>query len=301
MCHTKSDYLLGLDIGGTDTKYAVVDDNRCIVQTGKIRCRSTSTIRGEFLNHLARCLDELSDFWPARGLGVAIAGEVLAGGILGRAPNLPSWQKTNCLTAAQSLTEERPVRVLNDVQAAAYAITAGMVGRLPQRSALLVAIGTGVGGALIEGGRVSGALTSGVEFGHLPVVASTRRCDCGRCNCIEAYVGSKALCQDLASALNRGVDARDLPVLLGRDAVSATLLRRNAKLLGHALASAHNLISVENIMIFGGVAAAYKPFDCTIRSAFVRSAFSFSAKRVKFYYLQNSAFVGAIGAAASVI
>lgn len=166
---------LGIDVGGTKVLAALVEGARVV------RSLEEPTDKGGLLNQLIRLVRALG----GTSVGVGVAGQVKEGVVL-FAPNLGL-----CDYPLQTLLEAElgiPVRVANDVQAGARGEL--LFGAAQEGRSLLVQLGTGIGGALVERGRVLEG-TAG-EVGHMVIAQEGLPCHCGRRGCWEAYVGGWA-------------------------------------------------------------------------------------------------------------
>src|SRR5512145_252737 len=186
---------LGVDLGGTNARAAVVDtDSGEIVAAHKepLRDRAPSRVV-EVVSHALREAASAAGVDPARSrsVGVGVAGQCLgASGVVLNAPNL-GWRDVafgDMLRAAVGV----PVRIANDLSVAAWGEKRfGAAKGLSD--VVLVFVGSGVGAGLILGGRLhEGAQGVAGEFGHLKVrparpEAAPRRCGCGETGCLEAY------------------------------------------------------------------------------------------------------------------
>jgi glucokinase len=150
-----------------------------------------------------------------------------------------------------------PVVVLNDVHA--YALGEGSCGAAAGfEDALIVAVGTGIGGGILHQGRLLvGVSGSAGSIGHLPVVgADPRQCPCGRWNHLEAYASGPAI-------EARYTETTGLPIGLPAIATKAragdrhahSVISEAATILGRALGAAANVLDPDVIVIGGGVAA----------------------------------------------
>lgn len=193
------------------------------------------------------------------GIGVAAAGaiDVEQGMPVYAGATLPGWTGAPIrahLEAALGL----PVIVDNDVNALALGEWQAGAGR-GFTNLLVVAVGTGVGGALIQGGRLwRGASWSAGELGHLLIDIEGRRgCNCGQTGHLEAYVAGPALAahyQELAG-LTEPIDLRHVAEQASAgDPRAVAAIVTGARILGRALAGVACLLDPQAIIIGGGVA-----------------------------------------------
>jgi len=208
------------------------------------------------------------------GVGMGSAGTVSpAAGVVLEAGNLSGFDRPVPLArlVAGALALDPPmVRLENDVNVATLAEYRTGAGR-GLDSLLAVFAGTGVGGAVVLGGRLHrGARGAAGELGHAVVVMGGERCPCGRRGCTEAYAGRTPMERAVRTAVEAG-RATELPAIqrrLGRarlttdvlaeglavgDALAAELVELAARALGTAIASACNLLDVQGVLLGGGL------------------------------------------------
>ena len=184
--------VVGVDIGGTKVLAGVVDREGRVSATA---LRTTPGRRGvtrQAEDAMVAAIQESAAGRPVAGVGIAVAGFVdPAGERVMFAPHLP-WQGE----PLRDLLEHRlgcPVLLDNDANCAARAeVHHGAV--RGAGSALMITMGTGIGGALLLDGRVlRGANGMAGEFGHMQVVPGGQACECGRTGCWEQYSSGNAL------------------------------------------------------------------------------------------------------------
>lgn len=256
------DRVLAVDIGGTKTAVALVDRRgRCTtpVSAPTPALAGPATILDAVVDLAAPLLSSAPA--PVRAVGVGTAGlvDAASGAIVAANDTIPGWPGTpvrDRLAAALGL----PVHVVNDVDAhaAGETWTGAAAGA---SSALLVAVGTGVGAGLVVGGRpVVGAHGAAGEMGHMPsALAAGLTCPCGRPGHLEAVACGPAV---HARYLARG-GARDCPtareVALAAergDPVARQVLVRAGEALGTALAQVVTVLDPEVVVIGGGLSGS---------------------------------------------
>ncbi len=194
---------IGVDIGGTNLRVALVDPTGKLVRSVKQPIASTAP------KDLLAQLGAIVEGFPAAArrapLAVGIAGFLLtASGVVINAPNL-GW---NDVPFGRLLRRKfgRPVRLVNDLDA----ITYGEARRGAGKGATDVAcvfVGTGVGLGVVSGGRiVEGADGVATELGHIKVESPVtgRVCGCGERGCLEAYTSGRHLPDLLAERVAAG-------------------------------------------------------------------------------------------------
>ena len=194
----KQEFVLGIDLGGTNTKYGLVTTGGEMIWHDTAATPAQSGRQG-LLDHLER----IAHAGVARAaeakqhvssIGIATAGWVDpgTGRVVYATENLPGWTGTRIaetIGAATSL----PVFVENDANALAigekrFGVARGL------DNFVCITLGTGVGGGCYVGGRLNhGAHFFANAFGHMAIQPSGRACSCGQTGCLEAYTNSAAL------------------------------------------------------------------------------------------------------------
>ncbi len=264
--------VMGMDIGGTAVKYVAggVDDPDRHV--GEIPTDPTD-IDVTFARLAARITSELA------GADLAAAGVACAGivdpvaGHLGRAPNLLGWEGADLAAALRRSFGEFPCVFANDVNAALAGEARFGAGR-GCRNLVMLALGTGVGGAvMIDGRLVVGARNGAGEIGHMVLDPGGPPCGCGSHGCLEAFAGSRGVLAEArrrADAPGSSQDLRGLvqargDTLTTRDLsdFAATgdesvvrLFLDTGMILGIAVGNLINILDPDKVIIGGGVAQA---------------------------------------------
>ncbi|WP_067440538.1 ROK family protein [Nocardioides jensenii] len=183
---------VGIDIGGTKVLAGVVDDRGRVVRTARRATPGRRVDAAQVEEALTQALTEVTGADTVLGVGLAAAGFVDATGErVMFAPHLP-WVDT----PVRSLLEQRwgvPVALENDATAAAHAEATYGAAR-DVADAIVVTMGTGIGGGVILGHRVHrGWNGMAGEFGHMQVVPDGEVCECGGRGCWEQYSSGNAL------------------------------------------------------------------------------------------------------------
>lgn len=246
---------LGADVGGTNARAALVDAAGRIVQSVKAPLVDRSV--GAVVETMRALIAPLTSALPTDApLGVGLAAMVRGSRVI-NAPNL-GWRDVDFGPAlAQAL--RRPVRLVNDLSAAAWGERSAGVAR-GLDDTLTVFVGTGVGSAIISQGHLlPGATGVAAELGHIKVVPlGGRLCGCGERGCLEAYAGGAKLAEWMAEAnLSGGVDELERAARRGDRAASAIYDEASSAL---ALAIA-NQVTVLNpaIVVLGGGVLVHAP------------------------------------------
>lgn len=287
---------IGIDIGGTNLRLALVDEQGTILY--KTRCRTGihhgrqafMTLLGSGIQSLMRAAGE-SGVEPA-GIGAGVPGLVSNDGHVYVSVNLGPLDGVNLRDELQALTG-LPTVVANDVNAFAFGEHTFGAGR-GYTSFLMVTLGTGVGGGLILDGRVwTGADGVAGEFGHMTVEPEGRPCPCGNRGCLEQYASASALVAEAKEMMHRNGDLfgvghhqGDLSTRMlaaaaqGGNPQALALFAGAGRYLGIACASVANLLNLEAVIVGGGVAASFDLLAECMRREVVARAFPIPAKRL---------------------
>ena len=201
-------YAIGLDVGGTDIKAALIDDlGRIAFRT----VRPTGPERGpeavlSDMADLAREVVAGADVSPGlvEGVGIGAPGPLSPRrGIIFRAANLPTFENVPVRDELARRTA-LPAVFDNDGNAAAYGEFWVGAGSSVQDMVLLT-LGTGVGGGVILGGKLlHGHFENAAELGHTIVVSGGRPCRCGQRGCLEQYCSASSVARRAIEELEAG-------------------------------------------------------------------------------------------------
>lgn len=247
---------LGIDIGGTKIAGGLVTSKGCVTLSNR---RPTPLTGGavilEAALDLARSLT-VEPVGPLSGIGIGTGGQVdTARGVIVSATDiLPGWAGTE-VKAAFERTFGLPCSVDNDVNALGVGEARFGAGRGLQ-TVLYLALGTGVGGSLLLGGRVHhGATWTGGEFGHLLLTtdeAASRKT-------LEEFVSGPGLAYTYREMTGAGPEVTGEAIggeaLRDPDSPAARAVTRTGECLGFGLAGLANALDPDLIVIGGGLAA----------------------------------------------
>jgi glucokinase len=266
----------GIDLGGTKIESVVVDADGAVVG----QSRGATPSEGgppAVIKALATGLRDAAkaagvDAAELSGVGVGSPGEVDDGSVA-HARNLPDWDGTFPLASALSEQLGVTVKVANDVGVAVDAEASLGAGK-DYGSFLGVWWGTGVGGAIVVGGKRWVGRGAAGEIGHTVVKMGGRRCECGRRGCLEAYAGRGAMERKARQAVAHGTktDLFELMEKHGRarltsgiwaralerdDKLAHKLISRAVEALGAGIGSVINLLDLDAVVIGGGLGTRF--------------------------------------------
>lgn len=263
-------HTIGIDIGGTHICAGRVDERGSIV--ARAECATPPEGAEAVAAEVARLCVALAADFPVDAVGVGVAGMVdQHGDTVHLAPNL-GWRSVP-LRALLSDRVAWPVVVLNDANAAGWAEFTVGAGR-GKADALMVTVGTGIGGAVLAGGKlVLGAFGSAAELGHFRLVPDGRECGCGARGCVEQYASGTAVLRGAALHPDlRGLSIEQLERRAGAgDAAVTSLIAEAGTALGTACASIAVVTDPECIIVGGGLSRAGDVLLEPMRAAFRRA------------------------------
>jgi glucokinase len=309
-------FYLGIDLGGTYVKSGVVDDQGRPLSSVSVETRAADgpepglrTLAEAGRRAVAAGGVDWSEI-AAVGLGSPGTMDIPAGLLL-EPPNLPGWDH---LPIRDRLAEllGKPTILQNDANAAAYGEYWAGAGRGAQ-SLVLFTLGTGIGGGIIENGRIiEGRHSHGAECGHIIIqMENARQCSCGGFGHLEAYASATALVQRALEALGRG-DATVLRKRLAAgeltaraiaeaaeagDSLARRLMRETARYLAVGAVGLMHTIDPDLVLFGGGMIAAGPKFLDDIRADIRGMAFPAPAAGTRVEYAALGGDAGFIGAA----
>ncbi len=260
---------IGIDIGGTQLRAAIVDEGGTILERDRrpTPADDPASLVSVLEDLITRIRERAGVVLP---VGVGIAGLVTSEGTVRYGPNI--GVRNLALGKILGSDLDGHVVVANDASVAALGEQRVGAGQA-RRDLALITLGTGIGGGLVIDGRlVTGATGFAGELGHVIVDDGGRPCPCGNRGCIEAYASGSALG---ALARDRLVDPsvasrlRDLDQVSGPQVTSAAeagdriaieVLEEAGHWLGVALASLVNVLDPQIILLGGGAAQAAAPW-----------------------------------------
>jgi len=279
---------LGLDLGGTNIKMAIVDEGE-VVQRDEAPTRSGDGVDAV----LARLVELALGVGPVDSVGVALPGLFDADGVAVLLPNLYGDWSGKPVRAPLEQGLGRTVALVNDGHAFALAEARLGAGR-GGVDVMCVVCGTGIGGGLVLDGRLRlGPEQRAGEFGHHTVVEDGPVCECGNRGCLELYAGARAI------AAAAGAPTFDEAVARAAtgDERAATALARAGTLVGLAIANVLIFICPDRVVVGGGVAAAGDAFLRPLRESVAGRARVAPLDRIAIETAELGPHAGAIGAA----
>ncbi len=262
-------YAIGIDLGGTSIKSALVDE-RGETFFEEVIPSFASLSAAAVQNQLAQVAASLKDKaaekgWAVSGIGLGTPGIVDETGrvVLGGAENIVGWENIDVATPL----EEKlglPAVIGNDANLMGLGETKFGSGQ-DCTHVVFLTVGTGIGGAVIIDGKLfSGYAGRGTELGHVPLIADGERCACGATGCLEHYASTSALVRrfnELAKEQSLVFDTPvngELIVRLYQEGfpVAVRCMNEHFFYLGRGIAGFINIFSPQRVVIGGGISEA---------------------------------------------
>jgi glucokinase len=287
---------LGVDLGGTNIKYAVIEiDGTSIKEVLKDQI-STEAKNGpdHVTDRIATLIKKIDGEMPIVGVAVAVpgifnhdTGEILL------FPNLPGAWENYPFTKKLTEATAKSIALINDARAFCLAESTLGAGR-GHRYVACIVMGTGVGGGLVIDGKVHEGATRGAgEIAHQVVAPDGPVCGCGTRGCVEALTSSAAI--SAMAETKTPEEAYERAKAGDEKAIAA--FRSAGKWLGIALANVNAVFSPEVFIVGGGVAQAGDLVLDFIRAELHERNHLWPNSAFKVVPAQLSFFAGATGAA----
>ncbi len=309
-----SQYVFGVDIGGTTVKLGLFDVEGKLLDKWEIPTRiqeSGSYILPDIAESIQKKLNEKKiEFKEVAGVGVGAPGPVDAQGVVHKAVNL-GWGVFSIRETLEKILEI-PVMAGNDANVAALG-EMWKGGGQGSSDLIVVTLGTGVGGGIIIGGKMlTGATGAGGEIGHIHVEdAETEKCGCGNMGCLEQYASATGITRlanrklqssSKDSVLRSGeVSAKTVfDAVKAKDELAMEVAEEFGKYLGECLAAIACVVNPEVIVIGGGVSKAGEILIDYIKPHYEKKVFH-GSRNVKFSLATLGNDAGIYGAAKLVL
>ena len=291
-------YRIGIDLGGTNIKAGVVDEDYRIV--GTAHCKTAMPRPAEaILSDMARMAREAVEkagltMDDVLSVGVGSPGTANpVSGVVEYSCNLDFEKVPVCAELEKLLS--KPVYLENDANAAAFgeALAGAAKG---SKSCVCITLGTGVGGGIIIDGKIYGGFNfAGAELGHIVIMVDGEPCACGRRGCWESYASATALVRQTRRAMEENPDSKMWEIA---DPVAREVVKKYIQYIACGLVNVINIFQPEVLCIGGGICkegdALLRPIEEYIKAERY-SKFSLNQTRLCVATLGNDA--GIIGAA----
>ena len=280
-------YVIGLDLGGTNSVFGIVDQRGDIKATTAIKTQGYDKVEdyvAASVDALQIIIDQVGGIETIKAMGIGAPNGNYYNGTIEFAPNL-AWAHDGIVPLAQLFSDKLgiPVALTNDANAAAigemtYGVARGM------KNFIMITLGTGVGsGIVVNGQLLYGHDGFAGELGHVIMRRENGRpCGCGRTGCLEAYCSATGVARTAREFLANRQDpsllreldpekitSLDVSIAAGKgDALAKEIYEFTGHMLGEACADFAAFSSPEAFIFFGGMVKAGELIMKPIREAY---------------------------------
>ena len=291
-------YVIGIDMGGTNTVFGIVDARGTVIASSSIKTAKHSDVNDyvdELYDEITKLMADNDAIGKINGIGVGAPNGNYYTGMIEEAPNLP-WPSP--IPFADLMTQKFgiPCIITNDANAAAigemtYGAARGM------KDFIMITLGTGVGsGIVVNGQMVYGHDGFAGELGHVIMKRKNgRTCGCGRTGCLEAYCSATGVARTAREFLELRSDESKLRELqieditskdvydcaIAGDKLAKEIFDYTGNILGEALADFTAFSSPEAFIIFGGLAKSGDLLMNPVKEAFEKNVLGIYRGKVK--------------------
>ncbi len=295
----KKPYVIGLDLGGTNSEFGIVDQNANIIASTRVKTAGHGNDPNQYVDDCVAALrpiiEQVGGIEKIHAMGIGAPNGNYYSGAIEFAPNLP-WKGK--IPLAQMFSERLgiPVRLTNDANAAAmgemqYGAARGM------QNFIMITLGTGVGsGIVVNGQMVLGCDGMAGELGHVIVEKDGRQCGCGRKGCLEAYCSATGVARTAREIIEKTdkptilrdipldkIESKDVAIAAGKgDEVAKQIFEETGRILGEACANFAAFSSPEAFIFFGGLTKAGDLIMEPIKKAYEKSVLRIFKDKAKF-------------------
>lgn len=303
--------VIGIDLGGTNIKGALVDGEGAIIAKLETATRANAgpeAVAGR-ISGIITDLEAMANDRERRvpGIGIGVPGQSdQAQGTVIFAPNL-HWHNVPLVKYLHRITR-LPIFLENDANVAALGEQWRGAGR-GSVNMVMITVGTGIGGGLILNGRLySGTNGSAGEVGHTVIDPDGPQCSCGRRGCLETLTSATAMVRMAQEAIDRGeetdlvrvenLEAKDIFMSAeAGDKTAREIVNKAAYFLGIGLGNLINIFNPDTIVIGGGVSKAGDILFKPLRRTAMEQALDAPAAVVRIIPAELGNDAGCIGAA----
>ena len=294
-------YVIGLDLGGTNSVFGIVDSRGDIKATTAIKTQgygdNVEAYVDASIEALKIIIDQVGGIDKIKAMGIGAPNGNYYNGTIEFAPNL-EWGRNGVVPLAKLFSDKLgiPVALTNDANAAAigemtYGVARGM------KNFIVITLGTGVGsGIVINGQLVYGCDGFAGELGHVIVKENGRQCGCGRKGCLETYCSATGVARSAREFLANSdepsllreldpekITSYDVAVAAGKgDKIANEIFEFTGKILGEACADFAAFSSPEAFIFFGGLTKSGDLIMNPIKKAYDETVLNIFKGKAKF-------------------
>ncbi len=291
--------VIGLDLGGTNSVFGIIDREGKVLTTASIKTQgfpNVETYVEDSVKAVMQIVEQVGGIEKIHAMGIGAPGGNYYNGTIEQAANL-EWAKGIVPLADMFASRlDIPVAITNDANAAAmgemiYGEAVGM------KNFVELTLGTGVGSGIVANGQlIYGCDGFAGELGHMVVEPEGRPCGCGRKGCLETYCSATGVVRTTVAMLEESTDAtslRDIPreeltsydvykAAMTGDAMAQEVFRQTGRRIGVACANIATFLSPEAFIFFGGLAQAGDLLFRPMEEAYNENVLSLYKGKAKF-------------------
>lgn len=291
--------VIGLDLGGTNSVFGVVDSQGEIIATTSIKTQAYPSVDQyimESVKAIKQIAEQVGGMEKIRAMGIGAPCGNYYKGTIEHAANLV-WAKGIVPLANMFVNELGiPVVVTNDAKAAAmgemkYGVAVGM------NNFVELTLGTGVGSGIVANGQlIYGFDGFAGELGHMIVEPDGRPCGCGRKGCLETYCSATGVVRTAIAMLEESSEATSLrdiatdkltsyevyKAAMAGDTMAQEVFKQTGRRIGIACANIATFLSPEAFIFFGGLAQAGELLLRPIEEAYNENVLSLYKGKARF-------------------
>ncbi|NDV82139.1 ROK family protein [Bacteroides sp. 51] len=304
---------IGIDLGGTSIKYALINSGGDFLFQGKLPSHADTSAEA-VIAQLLKAINEVKAFAAGeelaiKGIGIGTPGIVDDTNrvVIGGAENIVNWENLR-LSAIIEKETGLSTTLSNDANVMGLAEARYGAAR-GHTHVVFLTVGTGIGGAVIIDGKLfNGFANRGTELGHVPLIANGEPCACGSVGCLETYASTAALVRKfarLSAEAGRTYDKEingELIVELyhAGDELAISCLDEHCFYLGRGIAGFINIFSPQKIVIGGGLSEAGEFYIEKVRREALKHAMADTAVNTEIIAAQLGNNAGCLGAVSLV-
>ena len=295
-------YVIGLDLGGTNSVFGIVDSRGDIKATTAIKTGGYEKVEDYVdacVDALQVIIDQVGGIEKIKAMGIGAPNGNFYNGTIEFAPNLP-WAHDGVVPLAKMFSDKLngiPVALTNDANAAAigemvYGVARGM------KNFIVITLGTGVGsGIVVNGQLLYGHDGFAGELGHVIMRRENGRlCGCGRYGCLETYCSATGVARTARELLStteepsllrelkpEEITSLDVSIAAGKgDKLANEIYQFTGQMLGEACADFAAFSSPEAFIFFGGMTKAGDLIMNPIKEAYDKNVLKIFQGKAKF-------------------
>lgn len=291
--------VIGLDLGGTNSVFGIIDREGKVLTTTSIKTQGYQNVESyveDSVKAVMQIVEQVGGMEKIHAMGIGAPCGNYYNGTIEQAANL-AWAKGIVPLADMFVSRLNiPVAITNDANAAAmgemiYGEAVGM------KNFVELTLGTGVGSGIVANGQlIYGCDGFAGELGHMVVEPEGRPCGCGRKGCLETYCSATGVVRTTVAMLEESPEPtslRDIPreelssyevykAAMAGDAMAQEVFRQTGRRIGVACANIATFLSPEAFIFFGGLAQAGDLLFRPMEEAYNENVLSLYKGKAKF-------------------